>query len=108
MLVELTALRASKAIRKIPRLAGSVALLFSDSIGSGAATLTALGQISAIWVGGGTIVPWALIPAAAICNVDPFELFHAQSCSLYYRIDCDHDHSDIPYIIKKELNLRGT
>ncbi|WP_409253351.1 hypothetical protein V1502_05400 [Bacillus sp. SCS-153A] len=55
-------------------LAGSVALLFSDSIGSGASTLTALGQISAIWVGGGTLVPWALIPAAAICNVDPFEL----------------------------------
>ncbi|MDT0163199.1 MFS transporter, partial [Bacillus sp. AG4(2022)] len=21
-----------------------------------------------------TLVPWALIPAAAICNVDPFEL----------------------------------
>ncbi|WP_421384082.1 hypothetical protein ACOJQI_05885 [Bacillus salacetis] len=55
-------------------LAGSVALLFSDSIGTGASTLTALGQISAIWVGGGTLVPWALIPAAAICNVDPFEL----------------------------------
>ncbi|TYR74895.1 hypothetical protein FZC79_12355 [Rossellomorea vietnamensis] len=55
-------------------LTGSVALLFSDSIGSGAATLTALGQISAIWIGGGTLVPWALIPAAAICNVDPFEL----------------------------------
>ncbi|MFF0882778.1 hypothetical protein ACFYUI_10540, partial [Bacillus velezensis] len=29
---------------------------------------------SAIWVGGGTLVPWALIPAAAICKVDPFEL----------------------------------
>jgi hypothetical protein len=55
-------------------LSGSVALLFSDSIGSGTATLTALGQISAIWIGGGTLVPWALIPAAAICNVDPFEL----------------------------------
>ncbi|RFU64385.1 hypothetical protein D0469_18610 [Peribacillus saganii] len=55
-------------------LAGSVAHLFSEAIGSGAATLTALGQIAAIWVGGGTIVPWALIPAAAICNVDPFEL----------------------------------
>jgi len=36
--------------------------------------LTALGQIAAIWVGGGTIIPWALIPAAAICGVDPFEL----------------------------------
>lgn len=57
-------------------LTGSVANLFSHAIGDGAstATLTALGQISGIWVGGGTLVPWALIPAAAICNVDPFEL----------------------------------
>ncbi|MFZ5944600.1 MAG: hypothetical protein ACOYVD_10845 [Bacillota bacterium] len=55
-------------------LAGSVAHLFSIAIGSGIATLTALGQIAAIWVGGGTLVPWALIPAAAICGVDPFEL----------------------------------
>jgi len=55
-------------------LAGSIAALFAHAIGSGAATLTALGQIAAIFVGGGTIIPWALIPAAAICNVDPFEL----------------------------------
>jgi hypothetical protein len=55
-------------------LAGSVSALFATAIGKGAATLTALGQIAAIWVGGGTLVPWALIPAAAICNVDPFEL----------------------------------
>ncbi|WP_153124784.1 hypothetical protein [Peribacillus tepidiphilus] len=55
-------------------LAGSVANLFATALGAGAATLTALGQIAAIWVGGGTLVPWALIPAAAICNVDPFEL----------------------------------
>ncbi|MCM3725604.1 hypothetical protein M3226_07895 [Neobacillus cucumis] len=55
-------------------LAGSIASLFAAAIGKGAATLTALGQIAAIWVGGGTLVPWALIPAAAICKVDPFEL----------------------------------
>ncbi|MFC0272044.1 hypothetical protein ACFFIX_11335 [Metabacillus herbersteinensis] len=55
-------------------LAGSIAQLFATAIGAGAATLTALGQIAAIWVGGGTLVPWALIPAAAICGVDPFEL----------------------------------
>ncbi|MDF2958411.1 MAG: rane protein [Paenibacillus sp.] len=55
-------------------LAGSIASLFSTAIGSGIATLTALGQIAAIWVGGGTLIPWALIPAAAICGVDPFEL----------------------------------
>jgi hypothetical protein len=55
-------------------LVGSIAHLFSAAIGHGIATLTALGQIAAIWVGGGTIIPWALIPAAAICGVDPFEL----------------------------------
>ncbi|MFD1954420.1 hypothetical protein ACFSL6_09660 [Paenibacillus thailandensis] len=55
-------------------LAGSVAALFAGAIGHGLATLTALGQIAAIWVGGGTLVPWALIPAAAICGVSPFEL----------------------------------
>lgn len=55
-------------------LAGSVARLFSIAIGKGVETLTALGQIAAIWVGGGTLIPWAVIPAAAICKVDPFEL----------------------------------
>lgn len=55
-------------------LAGSIARLFSISLGKGIATLTALGQIAAIWVGGGTIIPWAVIPAAAVCGVDPFEL----------------------------------
>ncbi|MEC0253865.1 hypothetical protein [Paenibacillus lautus] len=55
-------------------LAGSIAQLFATAIGSGAATLTALGQVAAIWVGGGTLIPWALIPAAAICGVSPFEL----------------------------------
>lgn len=55
-------------------LTGSVAKLFATAIGKGIETLAALGQIAAIWVGGGTLIPWAVIPAAAICNVDPFEL----------------------------------
>ncbi|SMB92078.1 putative integral membrane protein [Desulfonispora thiosulfatigenes DSM 11270] len=57
-------------------LAGSVAKLFSTALGSesATATLTALGQISGIWVGGGTLIPWALIPVAAICKVSPFDL----------------------------------
>lgn len=55
-------------------LTGSVAKLFGTALGKGVATLTALGQIAAIWVGGGTLIPWAVIPAAAICGVDPFEL----------------------------------
>ncbi|HWR61747.1 MAG TPA: hypothetical protein VN580_09065 [Clostridia bacterium] len=55
-------------------LVGSIARLFSIAIGGGVATLTAMGQVAAIWVGGGTLIPWAVIPAAAICGVDPFEL----------------------------------
>lgn len=55
-------------------LVGSVAQLFSGANAAVAATLTALGQVAAIWVGGGTLIPWALIPAAAICGVSPFEL----------------------------------
>lgn len=55
-------------------LVGSVARLFGAALGQGVATLTALGQIAGIWVGGGTLIPWAVIPVAAICNVDPFEL----------------------------------
>lgn len=55
-------------------LAGSIAQLFAAAIHTGATTLTALGQVAAIWVGGGTLIPWALIPAAAICGVSPFEL----------------------------------
>lgn len=55
-------------------LAGSVARLFGIALGKGIATLTALGQVAAIWVGGGTLIPWAVIPVAAICGVDPFEL----------------------------------
>jgi len=55
-------------------LVGSIAKLFSVAIGTGISTLTALGQVAAIWVGGGTLIPWAVIPVAAICGVDPFEL----------------------------------
>ncbi|MDV4151150.1 hypothetical protein R0131_09890 [Clostridium sp. AL.422] len=55
-------------------LVGSIAKIFSTALGGGIETFTALGQIAGIWVGGGTLVPWAVIPVAAICGVDPFEL----------------------------------
>ncbi len=38
------------------------------------ATLGALGQYFAVAVGGGTIIPWAVIPAAAITGTDPVEI----------------------------------
>ncbi|HCP14892.1 MAG TPA: citrate transporter, partial [Peptococcaceae bacterium] len=36
--------------------------------------LASLGQAGAQWIGGGTIIPWAVIPVAAMCGVDPGEL----------------------------------
>ncbi|MBB6213957.1 hypothetical protein HNQ80_000026 [Anaerosolibacter carboniphilus] len=55
-------------------LAGSLAKVFGTAIHGSIPVLAALGQIGAIWVGGGTIVPWGLIPAAAICRVLPMDL----------------------------------
>lgn len=55
-------------------LAGSLAKVFGTAVKGSIATLGALGQIAAIWVGGGTLVPWGLIPAAAICRVLPVDL----------------------------------
>ena len=50
----------------------------AQALGSGTkldvATLGAVGQYFAIVVGGGTIIPWAVIPAAAITGTDPVEI----------------------------------
>lgn len=55
-------------------LAGSLAQTFSGAISISREGLAALGQIAAVWVGGGTIIPWGVIPVAAICGVEPAEL----------------------------------
>lgn len=55
-------------------LAGAVAKIFGTAVNGSIAVLAALGQIGSVWIGGGTIIPWSLIPAAAICNVPPMEL----------------------------------
>jgi hypothetical protein len=50
----------------------------AQALGSGTkldvATLSALGQYFAVVVGGGTIIPWAVIPAAGITGTDPVEI----------------------------------
>ncbi|HBE9551862.1 TPA: hypothetical protein KNI16_001431 [Clostridioides difficile] len=55
-------------------LVGSLASVFGTAINASVGALAALGQISGIWVGGGCLVPWGLISAAAICGVSPMEL----------------------------------
>lgn len=55
-------------------LVGAIARLLGTSLGHGIDTLAALGQVSAIWVGGGALVPWTIIPYAVVCGVSPYEL----------------------------------
>lgn len=55
-------------------LVGSIASTFSVATGVNVAYLAALGQVVTVWVGGGTIIPWGVIPVAAICNVKPADL----------------------------------
>ena len=55
-------------------LTGALAGTLGSAVGASVPILATLGQITAIFVGGGTIVPWGLIPVAAICSVNPLEL----------------------------------
>lgn len=55
-------------------IVGTLAYTFSNIIDINMAGLAALGQVITVWVDGGTIIPWAVIPVAAICNVSPQEL----------------------------------
>ena len=55
-------------------IVGSVAYSLGGSLDMDVSRLAALGQIITIWVGGGTVIPWAVVPVAAICNVSPSEL----------------------------------
>lgn len=55
-------------------LAGSLASVFGTAVNASVVALCALGQIAGIWVGGGCLVPWGLISAAAICGVNPVDL----------------------------------
>lgn len=55
-------------------LVGALANTFGTAVNCSVPLLGALGQITAIFVGGGTIIPWGLMPVAAISGVNPLEL----------------------------------
>lgn len=55
-------------------LVGSIAQTFASAGKIHVASLAALGQIITVWVGGGTIIPWGVIPVAAICGIEATEL----------------------------------
>lgn len=55
-------------------LTGSMAGAFAAAAHLNAATIAALGQIAAVWVGGGCLIPWGVVAVAAICRISPQEL----------------------------------
>jgi hypothetical protein len=55
-------------------IVGSLAYTFSNIVDIDIAGLTALGQIITVWFDGGTVIPWAVIPVAAICDVKAADL----------------------------------
>jgi hypothetical protein len=55
-------------------LVGTIAKTLSSVGNIDVARLASLGQIFAMWVGGGTVIPWGVIAVAAICKVNPMEL----------------------------------
>lgn len=55
-------------------IVGTLAYTFSNVIDINMAGLAALGQVITVWFDGGTVIPWAVIPVAAICNVNPQDL----------------------------------
>lgn len=69
-------------------LTGALADTFGTATGASVPVLASLGQISAIFIGGGTIVPWGLIPVAAICNVSPVELARKNMAPVFIGFLC--------------------
>lgn len=55
-------------------LTGTLAGAFASVTQLKTETIAALGQIVTVWVGGGCIIPWGVVPVAAICRVSPREL----------------------------------
>ena len=55
-------------------LTGAMARILGEPASLNTAALTALGQFFCVAVGGGCIVPWALIPAAGVTGTDPVEV----------------------------------
>ena len=55
-------------------LCGALAQTFAATGSIDVPTLAALGQISTVWVGGGTIIPWGCVPVAAICGIKASDL----------------------------------
>ncbi|AEF17133.1 hypothetical protein Thexy_1100 [Thermoanaerobacterium xylanolyticum LX-11] len=52
-------------------LVGALSKTFAHTLNINSSILASLGEITCIWVGGGTIIPWSVVPVTAVIKVDP-------------------------------------
>lgn len=55
-------------------LVGTMAATFGNALDISVPVLASVGQISAVWIGGGVLVPWSLVAVAGVCNIEPIDL----------------------------------
>ncbi len=53
---------------------GSLAYTLGSSLDVSTGVLATVGQIATVWVGGGVLIPWAVVAVSGVCNVSPMEL----------------------------------
>lgn len=53
---------------------GSLAYTFGNSLNIDVTVLATVGQIATVWVGGGVLIPWAVVAVTGVCNISPMEL----------------------------------
>ncbi|KEH94672.1 hypothetical protein [Clostridium botulinum] len=55
-------------------LVGTLANTFARSTNVDLSKIAAFGQIITVWIGGGTVIPWSLLPVSTVCDVNAIEL----------------------------------
>ncbi len=53
---------------------GSLAYTMGNSLDISTSVLATVGQITTVWVGGGVLIPWAVVTVSGVCGVSPMEL----------------------------------
>ncbi|KGM98025.1 membrane protein [Clostridium novyi A str. 4552] len=55
-------------------LVGTLANTFAKATNVDLSKIAAFGQIITVWIGGGTVIPWSLLPVSTVCDVNAIEL----------------------------------
>lgn len=71
-------------------LVGALSKTFAQALKINSSVLASLGEITCIWVGGGTIIPWSVVPVTAIIKVDPNSIVRRNLLSVIIGLICGY------------------